>query len=88
MASAASRAYQSGSAFFGVFKMPHRFHPLRNLLVENEVNQARGQPVGNGQARLHYHLALPQNRRILRKDCSKFQPIRYALHQAATLQTL
>jgi hypothetical protein len=55
---------------------------------ENEVSRARAKPVGSKQAGLYYQPALPQTRRALRKDCSKFCPIRYALHQAAILQAL
>jgi hypothetical protein len=55
---------------------------------ENEVKQVKAKPVGRRQVRLHYQPALPQTRRGLRKDRSKSWPIRYALHQAAVLQTL
>jgi hypothetical protein len=50
------------------------------------VESGQGKPVEGKQARLHYQPALPQTRPVLRKDCSKFWPIRYALQQAAILQ--
>jgi hypothetical protein len=85
-ASAASSAYQSGSAFFGTFTMLHLLRRLQILLSENQVSQATAKPLGGERSRLHYQPALPQTRLALRKDCSKFQPIRYALQQAAILQ--